>query len=158
MKPELLTKVTVKIWTTFNLFRRVVPVLSRIYEQFRSQKTDLSLETKTAPLSPKQASVNEKSDKKLNFRQQLDIVKEGFSKGVRYDGCTGVPDFNFGNDCCGEHDYHYQLTDISRAEADKRLRQCLRQKGYFLLPWIYWLGVRAFGRQFYRKKQDEVNR
>lgn len=92
---------------------------------------------------------------KLTFKEQWAIVKEGFSKGVKYDGCTAVPDFDFGADCCGEHDYHYQLADVSRSEADARLRKCLRAKGYFLLPWVYWLGVRAFGGQYYKDKQIE---
>jgi hypothetical protein len=90
-------------------------------------------------------------DEKLGFLDQVRIVRDGFSKGVKYDGCTAVPDFDFGYDCCGEHDYHYQEGDVSRAEADKRLRQCIRKKGYFLLPWAYWLGVRMFAGDVWRK-------
>jgi hypothetical protein len=110
----------------------------------------------TIPTIPK-PTPPENEDEHLTFKEQWAIVKDGFSKGVKYDGCTGVPDFDFGADCCGEHDYHYQLTDVSRLEADTRLRECLRAKGYFLLPWIYWLGVRVFGGRFYRKKQNENN-
>ena len=97
-------------------------------------------------------------DEKLGFKQQVAIVRRGFSQGVKYDGCTAVPDFDFGADCCGEHDYHYQVGDISRAEADKHLRECLRAKGYFILPWIYWLGVRIFAGgvwKNYRNKENE---
>ena len=90
-------------------------------------------------------------DTKLNFSEQLKLVQEGFKKGFHYDGCTAVPDFDFGADCCGEHDFHYQDNDISRAEADKRLRQCIQKKGYIVLPWIYWLGVRIFGRKYYNR-------
>jgi hypothetical protein len=100
--------------------------------------------------------VENASECKLGFREQCQIVWDGIKRGVKYDGCTGVPDFDFGADCCGEHDYHYQLSDISRAEADRRLRECLRKKGYFVLPWVYWFGVRVFGWKFYRTKQTEI--
>lgn len=93
-----------------------------------------------------------KEEPKLSFTDQLSIIADGIKKGVRYDGCTAVPDFDFGADCCAEHDYHYQVHDIPRAEADKRLRQCIRDKGYFLLPWIYWIGVRLVGRRFWNKR------
>ena len=97
-------------------------------------------------------------DEHLGFADQVRVVRDGFRKGVKYDGCTGVPDFDFGADCCGEHDYHYQLGDISRAEADKHLRECLRAKGYIVLPWVYWLGVRILAGgvwKNYRKKENE---
>jgi hypothetical protein len=89
----------------------------------------------------------------LTYLDQLKLVWRGLRRGFRYDGCTAVPDFDFGKDCCGEHDYHYQAKEISRAEADKRLRQCIQKKGYILLPWIYWLGVRIFGYKAYYKKR-----
>jgi hypothetical protein len=92
----------------------------------------------------------------LGFKEQVALVRDGFIKGLHYDGCTAVPDFDFGADCCSEHDYHYQLTDMPRSEADKRLRQCIQKKGYIVLPWIFWLGVRIFGRAYYRKKQNEI--
>jgi hypothetical protein len=85
-----------------------------------------------------------KNDDKLTFKEQWEIVKQGFKKGVKYDGCTAVPDFDFGADCCGEHDYHYQVGDISRRDADARMRACIKKKGYIILPWVYWLGVRVF--------------
>ncbi len=94
----------------------------------------------------------------LTFKEQWLIVKEGFKRGVKYDGCTGVPDFDFGHDCCGEHDYHYQIGDLSRTEADRRMRECIKAKGYVPLAWIYWLGVRVLARHKwneYRKKIDE---
>lgn len=83
--------------------------------------------------------------KKLGFTKQVKLVYEGLKKGYKYDGCTAVPDFDFGADCCGEHDTYYQSKEITRAEADKRLRQCIQKKGYILLPWIYWAGVRLLG-------------
>lgn len=97
---------------------------------------------------------------KLGFQEQCRVVWEGLKKGVKYDGCTAVPDFDFGADCCGEHDAHYQLGDCSRAEADARLRACIRKKGYVVLPWAYWLGVRLFAGgvwKNYRKKEQNEN-
>lgn len=99
-------------------------------------------------------------DEKLGFKEQVQIVRDGFRKGVHYDGCTAVPDFDFGADCCGEHDYHYQLGDVSRAEADKRLRQCIIKKGYPGLAWAFWIGVRFGARgvwKRYRNKDEETN-
>ena len=93
-------------------------------------------------------------DCKLGFKEQCKLVYEGLQKGFKYDGCTAVPDFDFGSDCCGEHDYHYQANDSTRAEADKRLRECIQKKGYIVLPWIYWLGVRIFGKQYWKAKQN----
>lgn len=91
----------------------------------------------------------------VGFKTQWALIKEGFEKGFKYDGCTGVPDFNFGMDCCAEHDYHYRDATMARSEADKRLRQCIQSKGYILLPWIYWLGVRILGRGYYKRKRNE---
>jgi hypothetical protein len=90
----------------------------------------------------------------LGFKDQCKLVWEGVKKGYKYDGCTASPDLNFGSDCCGEHDYHYQDTDVSRAEADKRLRECIQKKGYIVLPWVYWLGVRIFGSRHYKKSRN----
>jgi hypothetical protein len=107
--------------------------------------------------NPKQALENELVEsERLGFVAQARLVREGFRKGVKYDGCTAVPDFDFGADCCGEHDYHYQIGDMSRAEADKHLRRCIQKKGYVVLPWVFWLGVRVFGGRYYRKKQNEI--
>ena len=100
----------------------------------------------------------DRSNDKLTFKEQWEVVKHGVRKGVKYDGCTAAPDLDFGSDCCGEHDAHYQLGDITRAEADKRLYQCLRKKGYFVIPVAYYFGVRLFAGGVwnnYRKKQNE---
>lgn len=123
--------------------------------------TDPLVETQTEALSP--SDLNEKLEKSehLGFLEQARIVREGFSKGVKYDGCTAVPDFDFGADCCGEHDVHYQLGDVSRAEADRRMRECIRKKGYWVLPWAYWIGVRLFAGgvwKKYRSKNDNRNK
>jgi hypothetical protein len=118
---------------------------------------EASVETLTEASSPKYPSEKVlENDELLGFWEQVAVVRDGFRKGVHYDGCTAVPDFDFGADCCGEHDYHYQLGDITRSEADTRLRQCIRKKGYIVLPWVFWLGVRIFGGGYYRKKQNEI--
>lgn len=93
--------------------------------------------------------------RRLDFSEQLELVKKGLERGFKYDGCTSSPDFTFGTDCCGEHDYWYQDLSLTRAEADKKLRKCIQRKGYIVLPWIYWLGVRIFGRTYYRKRQHD---
>ena len=96
----------------------------------------------------------DRSKDSLTFREQWEVVKHGFSKGVKYDGCTAAPDLDFGADCCGEHDAHYQMGDITRAEADRKLRECMRAKGYFVLPWVYWMGVRVFARGVWKKYRE----
>ena len=98
-----------------------------------------------------------KKDEQLGFLDQARIVREGFRKGVKYDGCTGVPDFDFGYDCCGEHDAHYQLGDITRWEADKRLRQCIQKKGYTFLAWTYWFGVRVLAGGVWKRYRNKTN-
>jgi hypothetical protein len=132
---------------------------SPISELSLKEPTAVSQETPTEASNrrPLSESLDENGDFcPLGFKEQCLIVWDGFKRGVRYDGCTGVPDFNFGADCCGEHDYYYQLSNISRADADRKLRECIQRKGYVVLPWIFWLGVRIFGWRYYRKKQHEI--
>jgi hypothetical protein len=93
----------------------------------------------------------DRSKDRLTFRQQWRVIKHGLNKGVRHDGCTGVPDFDFGADCCGEHDTYYQLGEITKAEADKRLYECIRKKGYFIIAASYYLGVKIFGSTIWDK-------
>lgn len=102
----------------------------------------------------------------LSFKEQCKIVAEGIKKGFSYDGCTAVPDFNFGYDCCGEHDYYYQSKEVDRAVADKKLYECILRKGipYKLfgvipgnsnaaLATIYYIGVRLAGWFFWNKRK-----
>lgn len=72
------------------------------------------------------------------------------------DGCTGVPDFYA--DCCLEHDLAYRTgldprasfvgrsIPISRAAADRRLRECIQARSKFgrfsPLSWTRWAGLR----------------
>lgn len=93
---------------------------------------------------------------KLGFQEQCKVVWEGVKKGFKYDGCTASPDFDFGADCCGEHDTYYQDFSVSRAEADRRLRECIKKKGYVVLPWVYWGMVRLFGRHAWNKHRQEA--
>lgn len=101
----------------------------------------------------------------LQFAEQCKIIWEGLKKGVKHDGCTGVPDFKVGI-CCGEHDTHYQLADVSRWEADKRLFKCILKKGVpskiwklpynsnWFLATTFWVGVCLIGWKFYRRKRN----
>lgn len=79
----------------------------------------------------------------LSFIDECKLVYEGLQKGFSYDGCTSSPDFDFGSDCCGAHDYHYQQLGISRGEADRRLFKCIWPKGAGK-PWPRKLAYRAF--------------
>lgn len=96
-------------------------------------------------------------DERMGFKDQVAIVRAGFAKGVKYDGCTAVPNFDFGFDCCGEHDAHYQLGDVTRAEADKHLRNCIKRKGYTALAWVYWLGVRVCAGGIWKDYRNKEN-
>ena len=57
--------------------------------------------------------------------------------------------------CCKLHDFNYGKQHISRAEADKRLFNCLKKHSFFLLAGFMWLGVRTFGWYFWRKARKE---
>lgn len=85
----------------------------------------------------------------------IDFVKSGLSKGYKFDGCTDSPNLNF-VDCCNEHDYNYQDMSMSRKEADDELRACMQKKGWVVLPWVYWTGVRIFGGNHFARKQNET--
>lgn len=64
-----------------------------------------------------------------------------------YDGCTGVADIYV--ECCHNHDAHYWLGDITRAEADKEFRQCMQEMSPFgvfsPMSWWRWAAVRWLG-------------
>jgi hypothetical protein len=67
------------------------------------------------------------------------------------DGCTNSPDLNFVS-CCITHDLRYRenTEGITRAQADKELRECIAAHGHQYLAWIYWGAVRLFGRSNWR--------
>jgi hypothetical protein len=100
----------------------------------------------------------------LSFKEQCKIIYEGLKRGAVFDGCTGAPDFNFAV-CCAEHDCYYQGKageKVSRAEADRRLRDCILKKGIpskigpinyntnWFLAGVYYAAVRLFGWKFWR--------
>lgn len=78
-------------------------------------------------------------ERKPKMSEKLKAVKQFTS-----DGCTMAPDLVF-KTCCEEHDMYYALGGVTRREADKRLRLCIKSKGYPVLAWVYWIAVRLFG-------------
>jgi hypothetical protein len=62
------------------------------------------------------------------------------------DGCTFFPDGDYA-DCClaHDHDYYYGGTKAERKASDKRLRQCVRNKGHKYISRLMYLGVRIGG-------------
>ena len=64
------------------------------------------------------------------------------------DGCTLAPNFNF-RECCEEHDQDYakyhRTSEKNRAKSDRKLRLCIKCKGWAALSWIYWFFVRILG-------------
>ena len=79
-----------------------------------------------------------------------------YARKMGSDGCTAAPDLNV-RSCCEEHDYHYRTGDISRVQADKLLRKCMQQKGWLVMPWVYWVLVRTVGSFFYKKGLKDVD-
>lgn len=84
--------------------------------------------------------------------KELFLAGKAFFKN---DGCSAVPDFNF-RLCCMEHDYYYHTQEISRKEADKRLRECMAEHGWVFLPWLYWIGVRMFGGRPWHDRSEDL--
>jgi hypothetical protein len=76
------------------------------------------------------------------------------SASLKSDGCSYVSEAF--HQCCLEHDIHYRTgtrvdgKPITRAQADKRFRECMQMRSRFgkLSPmaWWRWAGVRIFGR------------
>ena len=74
---------------------------------------------------------------------------------IATDGCSGVPDFYL--NCCIIHDWWYRThrnldgTPIARAQADKRLEQCIQSTSWLgrWSPMAYWRyqAVRKFGKK-----------
>ncbi|MDY6905375.1 MAG: hypothetical protein SWH61_11880 [Thermodesulfobacteriota bacterium] len=68
-------------------------------------------------------------------------------KDFTSDGCSLFPDGSW-CECCFEHDisYWYGGTPEDRKEADRALRQCVKEKtGSGILAWMMYRGVRAGG-------------
>jgi hypothetical protein len=70
-------------------------------------------------------------------------------------GCTCVPNFSF-EECCNQHDIDYCVggTEDDRMKADEKFRECIKEKGYFQLAWVYYRGVREFGAKNYCFRKD----
>jgi len=87
--------------------------------------------------------------KKPSFKVKCKCLKAILTS----DGCTGVPDFNF-KQCCEKHDFYYRnITNVTRIQADRKLRDCIKEKWKLpVLPWVYFLGVRLVGWWAWRKK------
>jgi hypothetical protein len=68
-------------------------------------------------------------------------------------GCSYTPDFNFFN-CCKEHDDAYDKggTEEDKKKADNQLRECIKQQGHPHKANLYYMGVKVFGRFFFRYK------
>lgn len=70
--------------------------------------------------------------------------------------CNFLPNVGPGtNYCCAIHDADYDRSGISRHEADRKLRACLRANGN--ARWrveLAYLLVRLFGWAFYRKRKQ----
>ena len=84
---------------------------------------------------------------KNRIKEKCKIITKHIIKYTT-DGCTLAPDFNF-KDCCEEHDQdyaeNYRTSERNRAKADKKLRLCIKCRGWKYLCWVYWAFVRIFG-------------
>lgn len=88
------------------------------------------------------------------------------AKLVKADGCSSAPDLWF-KECCDTHDVNYRTGEdcdgnpITRAQADKLFRQCLHKSaitpfGRYVLSWVYWGAVRAFGGRYYQQSNSST--
>lgn len=63
------------------------------------------------------------------------------------------------NSCCHQHDKDYGIRGtVSRAEADRRLRECMIKNGHLVKAWVFWLVVRLFGWAFYKNKEIKIEK
>lgn len=93
--------------------------------------------------------------RRASVREQFAALRASWARlRGKTDGCTLSPDFDF-KTCCDWHDIRYRENPerISRADADAKLRRCIRRKGYLVLPWLYWGAVRLFGGAFWRESR-----
>ena len=82
----------------------------------------------------------------MNLRKRI----KRFNQKMCY-GCSYTPDFNF-FECCDQHDKDYDKggTKWDRYIADLKLRECIKDHGHPYKARIYYLGVRVFGRFFFK--------
>ncbi|MBW3809711.1 DUF1353 domain-containing protein [Aeromonas hydrophila] len=71
--------------------------------------------------------------------------------------CTGVGPVSPGtNSCCQQHDKDYGAKGrVSRAEADRRLRQCMIAQDKPVLAWLFWAACRLGGWYFWKDKTHD---
>lgn len=65
--------------------------------------------------------------------------------------CTLFPEGNWSN-CCKQHDEDYsEGSGVSRKDADKKLRECIKEGDRaYIVPLVY-AGVRLFGWLRYKR-------
>lgn len=71
------------------------------------------------------------------------------------DGCTSWPDGPW-RACCEAHDRCYRygaIWGMSRLRADRELQKCIAAKGYVIMSWVMFWGVRRFGGRHWQKQQ-----
>lgn len=85
--------------------------------------------------------------------EDFKVMWEAGKAFFKNDGCTGVPNLDVRH-CCEEHDYYYATHIVSRKEADKRFKACIQRQNYRFLDNIYYLGVRLFGGNAWKKHYD----
>lgn len=76
----------------------------------------------------------------------------------RGQACTGWFDGSWKN-CCVYHDKLYMTeagTDLTRAEADDRLFECVKNKSA-VMAYIMLAGVRLFGWYYWNKYKEQRN-
>lgn len=97
----------------------------------------------------------------LDWKSLSDVDLYAIHVSIASDGCTGVPDFYLGG--CVIHDFHYAThrdfdnLPITRAEADRRLRQYIQTYSAFGLlspmSWWRWAAVRILGGKLWNKQE-----
>lgn len=80
--------------------------------------------------------------------QDIERYRRGDVPPVAFvtDGCSVVPDFDFGA-CCVAHDRAYWQggSCADRVAADRALAGCIRDSGHPVLAGVYGMGVRIGG-------------
>lgn len=76
------------------------------------------------------------------------------------DHCTWWPE-GWWADCCAAHDASYATAVADRLDADLELARCVAESGDPLLSFavavVMLIGVRLFGRRYWRRAQRDVN-
>ena len=77
-----------------------------------------------------------------------------FSDWCNRNHCTcfvdGLGKWRWG-DCCAAHDIAYMAQEITRAEADRLLYECVKKSSHPVMAWIMWACVRIFGGMGWRR-------